>query len=58
MNKPDKYTPAVPNAFIFAGLFFAFPGWIANMPPLLWPGLFFVVAGVLMRVIFAIRNRA
>jgi hypothetical protein len=44
------------KAFIFAGLFFAFPGWIANMPPLLWVGLGFAAVGLLLLLVAAFRT--
>ena len=45
-----------PEAFVFAGLMFAFPGWIANMPPLLWVGLAFAAIGLLQRLVASIRK--
>lgn len=56
MENPIASTSSRPNAFIFAGSFFAVTGWIANSPPNLWVGLFFVAVGVGEHVVATIRK--
>ncbi len=56
MTNPNNNASTRPNAFIFAGSFFAIVGWIANSSPSLWAGLFFVAVGIGERVVVAFRK--
>ena len=56
MTNPNNNASTRPNAFIFAGSFFAIVGWIANSSPSLWAGLFFVAIGIGERVVVAFRK--
>jgi hypothetical protein len=52
-----KNSPSArPNAFILIGSIFASVGWIANTPPVLWVGLFFVAIGIGERAVAAFRK--
>ena len=56
MNMLKKYVSARRSAFAFVGLIFAAVGWVANAPPVMWTGLFFLAIGIVEIALMSRRN--